>query len=68
MRKKVQLRELPKDVLAELKKLAKEVAEEETAKDTMAKRVYESMMAFKKNILEWNKKSEDAIRPYLDVQ
>lgn len=65
---KVQLREFPKDVLAELKKFAKEVAEEETAKDPMAKRVYENMMAFKKNILEWNKKSEDAMRPYLEVQ
>lgn len=64
---KVQVRELPKEVLLELKRLAREVAEEETAKDPMAKRVYESMMAFKKNILEWNKKSEDAIRPYLDL-
>ncbi|MCS7013978.1 MAG: TRAP transporter substrate-binding protein [Chloroherpetonaceae bacterium] len=64
---KVQLRELPKEVLQELKRLAKEVAEEETAKDPLAKRAYESMMAFKKNILEWNKKSEDAIRPYLDL-
>ncbi len=65
---KVQVRELPKEVLMELQRLAKEVAEEETAKDPMAKRVYESMMAFKKNIVEWNKKSEDAIRPYLQVQ
>jgi len=63
---KVQLKEFPKDVLMELKKLAKEVAEEETSKDPQAKKVYESMMAFKKNILEWNKKSEDAIRPYLE--
>jgi TRAP-type mannitol/chloroaromatic compound transport system substrate-binding protein len=55
-------------VLTELQRLAKEVAEEETAKDPLAKRVYESMLAFKKNIVEWNKKSEDAIRPYLEVQ
>jgi TRAP-type mannitol/chloroaromatic compound transport system substrate-binding protein len=65
---KVQVRELPKEVLTELQRLAKEVAEEETAKDPLAKRVYESMLAFKKNIVEWNKKSEDAIRPYLEVQ
>lgn len=63
---KVQLREFPKEVLAELKKLAKEVAEEEAAKDPLAKKTYESILAFKKNILEWNKKSEDAIRPYLE--
>ncbi len=63
---KVQLKEFPKEVLTELKKLAKEVAEEETAKDPLAKRTYESMMAFKKNILSWNKLSEDAIRPYLE--
>ncbi len=63
---KVQLKEFPKDVLVELKKLAKEVAEEETAKDAQAKKTYESLMAFKKNILEWNKKSEDAMRPYLE--
>ncbi len=65
---KVQVRELPKEVLLELQRLAKEVAEEETAKDPLAKRVYESMMAFKKNIVEWNRKSEDAIRPYLEIQ
>jgi TRAP-type mannitol/chloroaromatic compound transport system substrate-binding protein len=63
---KVQVKEFPKEVLMELKKLAKEVAEEETAKDPQAKKVYDSMMAFKKNILEWNKKSEDAMRPYLE--
>lgn len=63
---KVQLREFPKEVLMELKRLSKEVAEEETAKDPIAKKTYESVMAFKKRILEWNKMSEDAIRPYLD--
>lgn len=63
---KVQLREFPKDVLMELKRLAKEVAEEETAKDPLAKKAYESVLAFKKNILAWNKMSEDAIRPYLE--
>lgn len=63
---KVQLRQFPKEVLMELKRLSKEVAEEETAKDPLAKKTYESVMAFKARILEWNKMSEDAIRPYLD--
>lgn len=65
---KVQLREFPKEVLSELKKLSEQVAAEETAKDPLAKKTYESILAFKKNVLDWNKKSEDAMRPYLDLK
>lgn len=62
---KVQLRQYPADVMQALKKFSQEVIEEMVESDPATKKIYESVLAFKKNILNWNKVSENAILPYL---
>ena len=42
-----------------LKKLSTEVLEEIAASDPMSRKVYDSFLAFQKNIYEWNKISEE---------
>ena len=44
---------IPKEVLAELKKIASNVLEEEAAKDPMSQKVYSSFKSFKKGISQW---------------
>lgn len=56
---KVQLKQFPEEVLKGLKKLSLEVLEEIAASDPMSRKVYDSFMAFQKNIYEWNKISEE---------
>lgn len=62
---KVQLRQYPVEVMKALQKYAHEVIAEMVEADAATKKVYESVQAFKKNILNWNKVSENAILPYL---
>ena len=56
----VKLRRLPDDVLMELKKTADEVTAEVAATSDVAKRVYESFDAFRKQSMEYHKISEEA--------
>lgn len=62
---KVQLRQFPPDVMHALKKYATDVLEEMAATDPRTRKIYEHVQAFKKNIINWNKVSENAIQPYL---
>jgi TRAP-type mannitol/chloroaromatic compound transport system substrate-binding protein len=48
-----------------LKKYAAEVIEEIAAADPRTRKIYDHVLAFKKNIINWNKVSENAIGPYL---
>jgi TRAP-type mannitol/chloroaromatic compound transport system substrate-binding protein len=61
----VQLRQFPTDVMQALKKYASEVIEEIAAADPRTRKIYDHVLAFKKNIINWNKVSENAIGPYL---
>jgi TRAP-type mannitol/chloroaromatic compound transport system substrate-binding protein len=61
---KVQLRRFPDDVMQALKRYSEEILEELAAADPMSRRVYDSIKAFQKNIINWNKVSEIAIQPY----
>jgi len=56
----VQLRPFPDEVLEKLKGLSVEVLEELAAKDPMSKKVYESYKAYKENVQEYHKISEQA--------
>ncbi|AMO54369.1 ABC transporter substrate-binding protein [Endozoicomonas montiporae] len=56
----VKLRRLPDDVLKELKKTSDEVTAEVAATSDVAKRVYESFNAFRKQSMEYHKISEEA--------
>jgi TRAP-type mannitol/chloroaromatic compound transport system substrate-binding protein len=62
---KVQLRQFPPDVMMALKQYSKEVIEAMAAADPRTSKIYEHVQAFKKNIINWNKVSENAIGPYL---
>lgn len=62
---KVQLKEFPKPVIKELRKLSREVLEELAASDEMFKKVYDAFLAFQKNIYGWNKLSEE---PYQQLK
>jgi TRAP-type mannitol/chloroaromatic compound transport system substrate-binding protein len=61
---KVDLKEFPADMLAQLRKLAEEVLEEEAKKDAMSKKVNENFKKFKKQIGPWGTVSEKA---YYDI-
>ena len=56
----VKLKQFPKPVLKEVKRLTKEVLEELAAKDKQAKKVYESYTAFQKSLTRWSEVSEEA--------
>jgi len=60
-----ELRKFPDEVLKNLKIFADEAIEEIVEKDTFAKKVYANFSKFKKDIINWNKSSEQAILPYL---
>lgn len=54
----VQLRRFPDDVLKRLKELSDEVMEEIAARDGMARKIYESQLAFQKQVRKWHDVSE----------
>lgn len=56
----VQLRALPEEVLKKLRAISEEVVAEIAQKDPMAKKVYESAMKFRKQVMNWSKISEQA--------
>ncbi len=56
----VQLRRLPDDVLAALHKISDQVLQEIAAEDPLAKQVYDSQKAFKKQVGAYHKISEEA--------
>ena len=62
---KVQLKPLPNDVLATLKKLSDEVVGDVAAKDPMSKKVYQSFSKFREQVVAWHDISE---RAYLNAR
>jgi TRAP-type mannitol/chloroaromatic compound transport system substrate-binding protein len=56
----VEIYKFPDEVIAELRKLSKEVLEEEAAKDADFKRIYQAYQAFAENNDGWNELSEAA--------
>lgn len=56
----VQLRAFPDEVLGKLKVLSNQVLDELAAKDPMSKKVYESYKAYRDNVVEYHKISEQA--------
>ncbi|GAA6136103.1 TRAP transporter substrate-binding protein DctP [Oceaniserpentilla sp. 4NH20-0058] len=56
----VQLRAFPNEVLKKLEGLSTEVLDELAAKDPMSKKVYESYKAYRDNVVEYHKISEQA--------
>ncbi len=60
----VQLIKFPDEVLNDLRKLAKEVVEEEAAKDPQARKVNEDFQKFRKIVGTWGTVSE---RAYYDI-
>jgi len=62
---KVDLRQLPNDVLDTLKNLSKQVVSEVAAKDAISKKVFNSFEVFSKKVSKWSAVSEKA---YLNVR
>lgn len=60
----VDIRSYPKDVLAELHEISKEVVMELSLKNDFAKEVYNSYTTFQDKTKNWN---EISIKPYLDI-
>ncbi len=56
----VEILEFPPEVLAELKRIADEVMEEEAAADPEFKRVYEHYKAFRENYANWSAISDES--------
>jgi TRAP-type mannitol/chloroaromatic compound transport system substrate-binding protein len=61
----VKLLKFPEEVLKAAKSATNKILNEIAAQDAAAKKVYESLLAFKKGISAWNQNSEVAIQPYL---
>lgn len=57
---KVQLRRLPDDVLSALRKLSEEVVHELANKDKRNRAIYDSYAAFRSQVTQWHKISEQA--------
>ena len=57
---KVQLKQLPDPVLKSLRSISEEIVNDMANKDPMSKKVYESFSKFRKQILNWEKVSEQA--------
>ena len=57
----VELRKLPDDVLAEFKRITKELLIEMTQEDESSKKIYESLSNFQKNVSQYHEISEEAI-------
>ena len=62
---KVDLRQLPDDVLTTLKGLSQDVVSEVAAKDPMSIKVFKSFENFSKQVEKWSSISEQA---YLNVR
>lgn len=62
---KVQVKQLPDDVLKKLHQLSNEVVAEMAEKDKFVKKVYDSVQAFQKQAIEWHNISE---RAYLNAR
>jgi TRAP-type mannitol/chloroaromatic compound transport system substrate-binding protein len=62
---KVELRNFPDEVLAQLKKVSEEVVAEIAKKDAMSKKVYESYKRFRDQVMQWHDVSE---RAYLNAR
>lgn len=58
----IEILEFPPEVLAEFKRLTKEVLQEEAAKDPVFKKVYDNYEAFSKQNAQWDAISEGAYR------
>ncbi|HET19056.1 MAG TPA: ABC transporter substrate-binding protein, partial [Chromatiales bacterium] len=56
----VQVRNLPDDVIAELKKLSDEVLAEVAGHDPLTRKVYDSFVAFRDRVKPWTDASEVA--------
>ncbi len=61
---KVQLKQFPKPVLKELKRLSLEVLEEVAASDETSRKVYDSFLTFQKNIFDWNQVTEEVYQDF----
>ena len=57
----VELRKLPDDVLAEFKRITKELLVEMTQEDESSKKIYESLSNFQQNVSQYHEISEEAI-------
>jgi len=64
----VELRKLPDDVLIELRRLSKEVMEEFIADDEMAKKIYDSYLVFKEDVIQYHSISEKAFIEIRDLE
>ena len=62
---KVQLKRLPDDVLKKLKQLSDEVIAEVAAKDALSKKVFQSFIQFREQVVAWHDVSE---RAYLNAR
>ncbi|MDH5611209.1 MAG: ABC transporter substrate-binding protein, partial [Gammaproteobacteria bacterium] len=62
---KVDVRRLPDDVLKKLKALSEEVVLELAGKNAAAKKIYDSYVKFRKQVIKWDDISE---REYLNIR
>lgn len=56
----VELRTFPDDLLIELKRVSEDVLREAGEKDAFSKKVYDSFMSFRANVMKWHSVSEEA--------
>ncbi len=56
----VQVKALPDDVLIKLRTLSEEVVSEMVEREPMARKIYESFDQFRRQVIEWEKVSEQA--------
>lgn len=64
----VQIREFPKEVLSELKRLTKETLDEEAAANPEFKRVYDAYETFRANYAGWDALSEESYQASLRLE
>jgi len=62
---KVQLKQLPDDVIKKLRSLSDEVVSDVASKDALSKKVYESFTKFREQVVAWHDVSE---RAYLNAR
>ncbi len=63
----VKVQKFPDDVLAALKKYAREVIDEMIAEDPLSKKVYESFDKFRKDIINWAEISEKVYHTFTSI-
>lgn len=54
----VDIRPLPESVLAELRRLSREVLDEQADRDPMSRRIYDSMLAYAESVRPWTEMGE----------